>query len=192
MEPTKSQRMLGPRLIIWELESFFSCLRIIAEYGGFGGCKRRDKRWSDKFELLHVHARILLDFFTTKVQDRNKSEKDDDVICHDFGYSTVDKEAINPGGKLRARCNKRLAHLSYRRFEDEFMPPADTQLLCEECQRFLWCPKVYDFVREAAAFEMDPNYKRRCEEGKERWDRLRNTVHLPSPGSKGSSGTAEG
>lgn len=181
MKPTKNQLMLAPRLAVWEFEEFFRCLRVVRQYRGFGGTKGRDKNWSDAFELLHVHARILVDFFTKQPKERDKPRRDDDVICKDFGFRRAGARRLDPNSALKKRCNKRLAHLSYRRFHKRYQPIPNIGLLERECFAFLRCSKVYAFVEGTVAYPHDRRNRERRRQGKVRWDALLRRLRIPRP-----------
>lgn len=60
------------------------------------------------FLAILIHARLLVDFFETKSEKRQK----DDVLCSDFGPSAIQ---ISMNEEDRKRLNKDIAHLTYSR-----------------------------------------------------------------------------
>ena len=115
MEPSKKQKLLAPRLAIYELEWFFCLLRYVRK--SVAEEKAHGLTWNCAFEGLHLHARNLLDFFRQKTKERDDHTRNDDVISEDFGFPNCQ---LDDGGALHKRISKKLTHLTYTRFDEDY------------------------------------------------------------------------
>ena len=174
MKPSKQQKLLAPRLAIYEFEQFFLSLRILREYHQTK--KQHDWKWNCALEGTHLHARNLLDFF--------QARKNDDVICEDFGFKT---RPVEGSYELDKRINKNLSHLTYSRLDEQnrTLDLRAFEPLVERCKEFLASPDVLAFVEQAAdepdGDADDRNWRR---DGRERWIRLRRKLELPNDGGE--------